>query len=276
MSEKAIYDLHTHSNLSDGSLSPAGLIELARENGVTHLAITDHDTVAAYDKLPPDPDITLLAGIELSCLWQGRSIHIVGLNINLESDVIKTAVNQQAQARHKRAEMIAAKLSKAGIKNTLEQALCIAGEASIGRPHFAQCLVDMGIVNNKEKAFRKYLGAGKPGDIKQQWPDLETVLAWIKGAGGTGVIAHPLKYRMTRSKLMMLVEEFKHFGGSAIEVCSGFQDKPSTSSLARLCRETGLMASTGSDFHHPQQKWALPGKQSALPQDCRPVWECWQ
>lgn len=276
MTQAFLYDLHTHTSLSDGSLCPTELFSLAKKQGVTHLAITDHDTVAAYQSLNTPTEIQLIPGIELSTLWQGRCIHIVGLNINIKSDAIIEATVHQATARFERAQQIADKLSKvANISNPLEKALALAGKATIGRPHFAEALVEMGVVSSKEKAFRKYLGAGKVGDIKQQWPDIPTTISWIRDAGGTAVIAHPLKYKMTRSKLLNLVDTFTSAGGKAIEVCSGSQQKEATYSLARLCTEKNLLASTGSDFHHPGQSWALPGSQARLPEHCVPVWQDW-
>lgn len=271
-------DFHCHTTASDGTLHPAELLDLAREREIDMLSITDHDTLDGYGQLDSTIEgIQLIPGIELSSQWNRRGVHIVGLNIDLSSPSIREAVQQQSDTRRERAEKIAEKLQKFGFENCFEGALSFAsGPNQIGRPHFAQYLVQIGAVSNIDQAFKRYLGSGKAGDIKDQWPQPETVIRWIREAGGVAVLAHPTKYNMTRTKLIELLDDFKSAGGEAMEVISGAQTPAVTRDMARLCREMGFEASCGSDFHSPNQQWAALGRVAPLPDNCTPVWQRWQ
>jgi hypothetical protein len=270
-------DLHTHTTASDGSLSPDELIRTAIKAGVSMLSITDHDTVSAYQTLREfvDDNLQLIPGIEFSSLWRSIGVHVVGLNIDLDSDTIKEAVNRQQNARNKRAEMIAEKLSKQGYKNVLEGAKRLAGEATIGRPHFARYLFTSGQIKSETQAFKKYLGQGKSCDIRAIWPETEQVISWIRDSGGTAVLAHPAKYKLTNMKLEELARDFLDAGGQAIEVISGQQAPALTDRLCRLSTRLGLQVSCGSDFHRPGQAWACVGSIDPLPATVQPVWESW-
>ena len=270
-------DFHCHTTASDGSLSPAALLELAEQREIDMLSITDHDTLNAYHQIAEtDNAIQIIPGIELSSQWKRRGVHIVGLNVGLSSPSILEAVEQQSNARRERAELIAEKLERLGFDG------CLAGAAShasgahqIGRPHFARHLVEIGAVSNIQQAFKRYLGAGKAGDIKDQWANPEKVIGWIRDAGGVAVLAHPTKYKLTRTKLIELLADFKAAGGEAMEVISGAQAPSVTRDMARLCQDTGLDASCGSDFHAPNQEWAALGKVAPLPENCTPIWRRW-
>ena len=204
-------------------------------------------------------------------------IHIVGLNFDPDNTVLMTGVKQQTESRDTRAEMIAERLAKKGIVGALEGAKLEAGDDGVvGRPHFAKYMVKAGYVSTVNQAFKSYLGAGKPGDVKQLWPDIATAISWITAAGGVAVLAHPDKYNMTRTKLRRLLEEFAAAGGQAMEVVSGHQDKQLTHYLAQLADRFELHASCGSDFHVPDQPWQELGKCSPLPESCEPVWRLWQ
>jgi len=269
-------DFHCHTTASDGSLSPSALLQRAEDLGLQTLSITDHDTVEAYrqlDKLPAN--LRLIPGIELSCQWQKRGIHIVGLSLDIDSDAIREAEKHQKEARVSRAEMIAEKLEKYGVEAPLEGAMAIANGGSIGRPHFARHMVETGFVANQRAAFKKFLGSGKPCDIKVHWPAISQAVEWIRAAGGVAVLAHPGKYKMTRTKLVELIETFRSCGGEAIEVVSGRQIPSETRDFARLCEQFGLLASWGSDFHSPDQSWLDLGKYSRVPEQLKPVTDRW-
>ncbi len=271
-----LYDLHSHSSASDGILSPAALVSRASANNVSVLALTDHDTVAGIHEARAQAErenLQLIAGIEFSSQWQGRSIHIVGLDIDPDSAALQGAVAQQAAVRTRRAERIAAKLERLGFAGALAAAQGFAGDAVIGRPHFARFLVEAGHVKNTEQAFKKYLGAGKAGDIKQDWPDFEQVIAWIHQAGGLAVLAHPCKYKMTRSKLCAMVQAFADLGGDALEVVSGPQSPNQTRDMLGIAVKFGLKVSCGSDFHQPGQVWQELGKFASLPEDVDGIWQ---
>ncbi len=267
-------DLHTHTNASDGSLSPIELLRLAEDQGVELLAITDHDTLDAYQHLPASTPIRIVPGIELSTHWTGIGVHILGLNIDLADDTLKVAVNQQKQSRINRAKQIAQRLHR-------RHGIDFRGDVDhtqpntwLGRPDFAKAMVRAGIVETEAAAFKRYLGRGKVGDIKTEWPPLGNIVNWITQCGGTPVLAHPLSYKLTNAKLGRLLHDFKRAGGQAIEVISGPQDIQRTNYLARLSIQHDLLASAGSDFHRPS-KWSLPGRIAQLPTSCLPVWQQW-
>jgi predicted metal-dependent phosphoesterase TrpH len=270
-------DLHTHTNASDGVLSPEQLFEQAKLAGINILSVTDHDTVAAYTSLQEcsDHSIRIVPGIEFSSIWRKTGVHIVGLNIDLDCATLKSAIAEQRTARLQRAETIANKLSKLGFTDTLEGAKKVANGAILGRPHFARFLVESGQVKTISIAFKKFLGQGKPGDVKENWPALETVIGWITTAGGTAILAHPAKYKLSNLRLQELTKDFSDAGGHGLEVISGKQDEVITSRLGKLSQQHGLLASCGSDFHQPGQSWAELGNVKALPAGCTPVWESW-
>lgn len=272
-----LYDLHTHSNCSDGQLSPTELVTLAIANKVDVLALTDHDTVVGVveAKAVAGNDLHIITGIELSSVWKGRNIHVLGLNIDIESPALKAVLETQAKARLARAKTISQKLAKAGVAGAWEGVQHYAKGDNIGRPHFAQYLVDSGYVNNFAQAFKRYLGTGKIGDVKQQWPELAAVITWVNAAGGTAVLAHPDKYGLTRTKLYALLQDFVDAGGTGIEVVSGTQQPTVTSKLIRAALDFSLLVSCGSDFHSSENGWQSPGKMSELPQGYKTVWDDW-
>ena len=268
-------DLHCHTMHSDGVLTPLELIKRAKEKGVELLSITDHDTMAAYREPIDIQGLTLIPGIELSTTWKNLNVHIVGLNVDPGSQAMLEATSQQSEARDRRAELISKALEKKGLTDTLQGARLLAGGSQIGRPHFARHLVNTGICNSLNTAYKKYLGAGKVGDIKSLWASMETVIQWIINAGGLPVLAHPAKYKLTRTRLRSLVKDFKAQGGIGLEVVSGSQQKDITTMLGNLAEEFDLLASCGSDFHTPENSWSELGKISPLPVNTRPVWNCW-
>lgn len=278
MLEPMISDLHTHTTASDGKLSPAELLGAAADAGVSVLAITDHDTVAGLLELhePARGQCSVIAGIELSTTWKKTGIHILGLNIDPGNATLAAGIRRQQTAREQRAEIIAARLAKLGLVDTLAGAAAIANDtAQLARPHFAQYLVESGQVGSLQLAYRKYLGPGKAGDVRDFWPPMPEVIDWIAAAGGVAVLAHPGKYRLSKLKLAELVQDFRAAGGRGLEVISGQQEPALTAQLGALANRHGLYASCGSDFHGPGQIWAQLGKVAALPPEALPVWEAW-
>jgi len=269
------FDLHCHTTASDGTLTPQELVDRALSRDLELLSITDHDSVEAYRNLSVPGGLRIVPGVEFSCQWRKYSIHIVGLGIDLDATVMAEAVAHQSVARNRRAEMIAERLQKYGVEDPLEGALREAAGGTVGRPHFARHLVNTGFVASESIAFKKFLGAGKPCDIKVGWPSPEQVIAWIRGAGGVAVLAHPGRYGMTRTRLVSFLEEFSQWGGEAMEVVSGRQLPADTRQFASLCRQFGLAASAGSDFHSPAQSWLDLGVFSTLPPDVPLVWSRW-
>ena len=273
-----IADLHTHTTASDGILRPQELVSRAKLSGVQLLAITDHDTVAGLaeaQRAADEQNIQLVNGIELSCEWAGRSIHIVGLNLDITSEPLKAAIAKQAAVRGKRAYIIAERLEKVGVKDAYAGAKAIAGEAEMGRPHFAKHMVDIGFIRSIDQAFKRYLGNGKIGDVKQDWMTIEQAVAAIHAASGRAVFAHPDKYKQTRTKLREALTVFKEAGGDGIEIISGLQTPNITRDMVQLCRQFELLASCGSDFHDPKAGWQALGGFGKLPPELTPVWHDW-
>lgn len=278
------FDLHCHTTASDGKLAPSALVARAAERGVRTLAITDHDTVDGFrsaKQAAADHGIRLISGIELSCVWGGATIHIVGLNFDPQSEVMLAAEQAQIEARKQRSVIIAEKLSKKlRHEINIKDIQAIAGgdgEPSelVGRPHFAQYLIDHKLVADMGSAFRKYLGAGKIGDVKANWPELEKVVRWIVESGGTAVMAHAHLYNMTRTKLRACMDDFVDAGGSALEVAYGKMDANQQGQMVALAKDYSLLGSCGSDFHGPNRFGLDLGVMPAFPKDIKPVWSNW-
>ena len=274
---RMLADLHSHTTASDGSLDTGALVAIAEAAKIDMLAITDHDTVAGLQAFSPEPGsrCRIIPGIELSTTWRKTAIHVLGLNIDINSRALADGIERQQTARCERADVIAARLGKLGLHGTLEGAMTLAGAAGVSRVHFANYLVESAQVKSLQEAYGKYLGPGKPGDVKSLWASLDEVIEWIAAAGGVSVLAHPAKYRLTNLKLEELVHDFRAAGGQGLEVLSGKQDASLTRRLGKLANRMGLMASCGSDFHRPGQGWAELGAVQSLPADCTPVWAHW-
>lgn len=278
-SERKIYDLHCHSDKSDGILSPAALVSRAKQKDVSVLALTDHDTIAGWalaSEAAANEGIALIAGVEFSTQWRQRNVHIVGLAFDPDSAAIRSVLAKQSERRNERAQQIGDKLERVlgpGLRAVAERE---AAGGAIGRPHFARAMVELGLVASVEQAFGKYLGNGKIGDIKQFWPDMHECIDAIREAGGIAVLAHPCKYKLTRTKLCDLLGDFCEAGGGALEVVSGRQPAGEVEDMARLALRFELRASCGSDFHMPGQPWNELGTMTAMPSGVEPVWRFWQ
>ena len=247
-----IVDFHTHSLASDGALEPSDLLLQAKEAGVSRFAITDHDTLAGYLSVKDTQaaqDVGLISGVELSCRWAKTTIHVVGLGFDDSAAEIIDMVTSLSDARIERAKTIAQRLENAGFSGALDGALNVANGSQIGRPHFAQWMLDTGHVASLTEAFDKYLGAGKVGDVKAFWPAMADVVHAITASGGVAVLAHPLKYRLTGMKLRALINDFKAAGGTCLEILNGRQPEVDMKRLSQMAQSSDLLVSAGSDFH---------------------------
>jgi len=266
-----------HSTASDGALSPTELVALCAERGLSHMALTDHDTmdgVAEAAKAAREADIYLMPGCELSTRWRGIGIHVVALMPDGATGPMAEGLVRQRQARIERASVIAEWLEKIGLDDALAKARAQAGsERPLGRPDFARALVADGLVKDFAEAFKRYLGSGKKGDVKAQWPEIGEAVGWIVDAGGVAVVAHPLRYGLTRRKRGQLMDTFVEAGGQAVELVNGQQNADTTRDLARQLVERDLYASLGSDFHFPGSH-AAPGSMSVVPRTgAPPIWQ---
>ncbi|MGP9830975.1 PHP domain-containing protein [Marinobacter sp. NSM] len=272
---KPCIDLHCHSTASDGALTPEDLVARASEQGVSHLALTDHDTIAGLAQARArgqELGLSLISGVELSCVWRSHTIHVVGLDFDEADPAFLKALAQQNENRWQRARLIADRLARLKVDGLLEKATALAGGDVPGRPHFAQVLVNAEVVPKTAHAFKRYLGSGKPGDVKACWPELSEVVQWITDAGGIAVLAHPRKYRLTATRLRELTADFRRAGGRAIEVSVSGQSSGDLGFVAELARREQLLASQGSDFHFPGAPWCELGRIMKMPEGLEPVW----
>ncbi len=274
-------DLHCHSNISDGLLSPAEVVRLAHANGCTLLALTDHDHTGGLAEARAEAQkcgIRLINGVEISVTWRKRTVHIVGLDFDDGNEDLQKLLAEVRKGRLKRLEAIAAKLEKRGIHGAYEGALALAANPEmVSRTHVAEFLINAGHVRNKQQAFTKYLGDGKPASVPHEWAGLAEAVAAVNGAGGLAVIAHPMRYGFSATAKRNLFEEFKAAGGAAIEVHSGNSDKNDRLNYALLAERYGLLASAGSDFHRQgDYSGGILGACPELPGNCKPVWDFFQ
>ncbi len=271
-------DLHCHSNISDGALPPREVVRLAHANGCTLLALTDHDHTGGLAEARQEAEalgLRLVSGVEISVSWRKRTIHMVGLNFDEQNSRLQTLLAQVRQGRLERFARMAEKLERRGFAGAYEGALALVPNREMAsRTHLAQWLIEQGHVRNKQQAFKKYLGDGKPAWVKHEWASLEQAVAAVLGAGGIAVIAHPIRYGLSATAQRNLFTEFKALGGQAIEVHSATTNLNDRLNYARLAEQHGFLASAGSDFHRAGDFGS--GKLGAcppLPERCRPVWQ---
>jgi len=273
-----VYDLHSHSLESDGTLTPTELVKRAAAMGVKVLALTDHDVTSGIPEAQNtavEAGLKLVPGVEVSVTWQGRTIHIIGLGIRYDDDVLAKGLAGLRELRNERGREIGERLGSAGVENACAGAKAYSHGAILSRTHFARFLVEAGYAKDIGKAFKKYLLRGKAGYVRCEWVGLEDCLGWIHGAGGQAVIAHPGRYPMGSGTVRRLLGEFRDGGGGAIEVVCGNNSENEIERFARLAGDFGLLASCGSDFHGPEQHWRELGRLSRIPEGCQPVWQDW-
>lgn len=275
----SIYDLHSHSTASDGTLSPTELVQRAATAGVDYLALTDHDTTDGLVEARAaamGTGLTLVPGVEVSVSWSGKTIHIVGLRVDEQDETLLQGLARLRTFRAWRAEEIGRRLLKqSGIAGAYEGAQSYAHGALVSRTHFARYLVEIGVAGSMQDVFKRFLVHNKPGHVPGQWASLEDVVGWIRGAGGVAVLAHPARYKQTATKLRALMGEFRECGGVAMEVVSGSHTPDEVRTMGRNAQQMELLASAGSDYHGPENPWIELGRLRALPEGCVPVWHDW-
>ena len=276
---RSLIDLHCHSTVSDGVLTPSDLVNHAAKKGVRVLALTDHDDVAGLDEareIAQQHGMRFINGVEISVTWRRRTLHIVGLKINPEYPPLVNGLAEIRAGRHTRAERMAESLEKIGVHGALEGAYQYSKGGIISRTHFARYLIEKGYAKDTKAVFKHYLVKGKPGYHEHQWASLEDALSWILGAGGIAVIAHPGRYDLGRVTLLELMHEFKTLGGKAIEVVTGSHSVDQYQTFAKLAHQFDLASSTGSDYHGKGQTYIEMGRLPTLPHGCVEVWRDWQ
>ena len=270
-------DLHCHSVVSDGTLTPEVLAKRAQANGVELWALTDHDEVGGQHRAAAaakSAGLKYLTGTEISVTFAGETVHIVGLGFDADNDDLVQGLKATRGGRTERAIEMSDGLAKVGIKGAYEGALKFVGNPElISRTHFARFLVESGVCSETNEVFRKYLTEGKPGYVQHRWASLKDAVGWITGAGGIAVIAHPARYRFTPNEEYALFIEFKAHGGRAVEVVTGSHSAAEFVRYAETAEEFGLAASRGSDFHSPEESRTDLGSLPFLPGKLTPVWE---
>jgi len=253
-------DLHTHSNVSDGSFSPSGLIHEAAKRGVSAIALTDHDSIGGLQEAAEtaaQQGIRFIPGIELQIVWDGESggeFHLLGLGIKNPSPGFYAAVKELNQRREQRNLKIVERMNEAGISASYDEIKAMSNETrssghSIGRPHFATYLVQRKIVKNREQAFVLYLGKGKPFFMPKAGLEFEMAAAVIKESGGIAVLAHPMSLFLAWGRLPDAIKNLKERGLDGLEAWHPTAKTAACKRLEELGKSLGLIVTAGSDFH---------------------------
>ena len=269
-------DLHCHSSISDGTLAPEALAARAKANGVELWALTDHDELAGQERARDAAralGLATLGGVEISVTFLDTTVHVVGLGIDSDDAQLLRGLAATRGGREARAREMAAGLAEVGIVGAYEGALRHVGNPElISRTHFARHLVESGVCADTQEVFRRFLVEGKPGYVAHRWATLADAVAWIDGAGGVAVIAHPARYRFSPIEEYALFTEFKGHGGRGVEVTTGSHSAAEAVRYAGTAREFELLASRGSDFHSPDESRVDLGALPPLPAGLTPVW----
>ena len=270
-------DLHCHSVVSDGTLTPEELAARAKANGVELWSLTDHDEIGGQHRAAAaarSQGMAYLTGTEISVTFAGNTVHIVGLGFNPDNTALAQGLAATRAGRGERAQEMAAQLAQVGIHGAYEGALKFVGNPElISRTHFARFLVETQVCRDTNEVFRKYLTEGKPGYVPHRWATLGDAVRWINEAGGLAVIAHPARSKFTANEEYALFSEFKAHGGAGVEVVTGSHTAAEYVTYAAMAEEFGLAASRGSDFHSPDESHTDLGTLPYLPGHLTPIWE---
>ena len=273
-------DLHCHSCVSDGTLTPEALAQRAKERGVELWALTDHDEIGGQQRAQEAAlalGLAYLTGTEISVSFCGQTVHIVGLGVDIDDAPLAAGLAATRAGRRTRAERMADSLARAGIAGAFEGALAYVGNPElISRTHFGRFLVERGVCADAHEVFRRFLTEGKPGFVPHRWATLRDAVRWITGAGGLAVIAHPARYRFTPIEEYALFTEFVALGGRGVEVLTGSHSTAEQAQYGQVALEYGLLASRGSDFHAPGESRTELGALPDLPGRLTPVWTALQ
>ena len=271
-------DLHNHSYYSDGVLSPTKVVRLAKEQGCDMFALTDHDTVDGLAEAELEASklgMQFVPGVEVSAMWSNMTIHILGLGVDAENEVLQAGLKQHQDFRQLRAEKMARGLGGAGVVGAMEKTQAIAKKGMITRTHFAQMLIQEGVCKDMRSVFKRFLTGKKPGGVGGKWAQFDEAIEWIHAAGGKAVLAHPLRYRMTNTKVKRMMGDLVANGCDGVEVVTGSSNADEITLMSQWARELGLLASSGSDYHGwPNQRIRI-GHLQDMPNVNETVWKDW-
>jgi len=271
-------DLHCHSYYSDGVLSPSEVVLLAKKEGCDVFALTDHDTTDGLIEAQQQADksgLSLVHGVEISAMWSNMTVHILGLGVDINNEILQMGLKQHQEFRQLRAEKMARGLGGAGVFGALEKTQAIAKKSMITRTHFAQMLVQEGVCKDMKSVFKRFLTGKKPGGVGGKWAEYDEVISWIHAAGGKAVLAHPLRYRMTNTKVKRLLNHLSGAGLDGVEVVTGSSSSDEITLVSQWVKEFGLSASVGSDYHGWSGQRVRIGHLQDMPSANKTVWRDW-
>ena len=270
-------DLHTHSRVSDGVLTPTELVRRAHHHGVKMMALTDHDEVGGIAEAKAEAarqGIQLVSGVEVSITWAGTTIHIVGLHVNEDDPQLISRLWHNRHGRQARAERMGQRFAELGVEGAYQGALkYVTNPSLISRKHFARYLVEAGVCPSVKKAFDRYLKEGGPAYIAHRWATLAEAVQWIQEAGGIAIVAHPGRYDLSDLAMHEFLHEFKQLGGVGIEVVTGSHTPDQYLEYAKVANRYGFLASVGSDFHAPGESFVDVGCLPDFPCKVSPVFD---
>lgn len=276
-------DLHTHSNISDGTLTPQQLVEAAVEKSVHTLALTDHDTMDGLElaqEAAKNHEIKIISGVEISSQWsrpatkKNYGVHIVALNMQ-NPEPLQKALNQQKKIRAERSKQICDLLVPLIGEDIYADVLVKVDHIPdrVTRTHIAKTLVEKGIVTRPQQAFDKYIKEGKKAYVKFDGLSLEDTIQVIHESGGFAVLAHPTKYDLSATNIRYLIEIFAKFGGDAVELPPAIEPSSTRQMVDRMITEYDLKVSIGSDFHGDHMPWIKLGNVPSLKPGQVGIWE---
>lgn len=245
-------DLHTHSTASDGTYTPAQLMEYAHARNINAIALTDHDSIDGIieaQKKARELSMEFIPGIELSIQWPTGEFHLLGLGLQSPSKELLGAIDFLRQERDNRNIKMAQKLQEQGIAITYEEVVEKAGTKTIGRPHFASLMIEKGFIRQHQQAFDQYFAKGRPCYVERTGLDLEDAVKAIKTSGGIPVQAHPLSMYVSWGKMEDTMIDIQMHGVEGLEAWHPGTRVSEAYRLEELARKLGMTATAGSDFH---------------------------
>lgn len=276
-------DLHTHSNISDGTLSPQQLVEAAADKLIHTLALTDHDTMDGLvlaEEAAKNHEIKIISGVEISSQWsrpatkKNYGVHIVALYVQ-NPEPLQKALNQQKIIRAERSKQICDLLVPLIGQDIYADVIAKVDNIPdrVTRTHIAKTLVEKGIVTRPQQAFDKYIKEGKKAYVKFDGLGLEETIQVIHDSGGFAVLAHPTRYDLSATNIRYLIEIFAKFGGDAVELPPAIDPSSTRQMVDRMIAEQGLKVSIGSDFHGDNMPWVKLGQVPSLKPGQIGIWE---
>ena len=276
-------DLHTHSNISDGTLSPELLVHAALEKGIHTLALTDHDSMDGLilaENIAKNHPIQIISGVEISSQWSRPStnksygVHIVALNMQ-NPEPLQRLLEQQKTIRAERSKQICDLLIPLIQMDIYPDVIAqVDGEADrVTRTHIAKSLVAKGVVSRPQQAFDKYIKEGKKAYVKFDGLGLEETIKVIHESKGYAVLAHPTRYDLSATNVRYLIELFAQHGGDAIELPPAIEPLSTRQMVDRMIEQFDLKVSVGSDFHGDNMPWIKLGSIPKVKEGQVGIWE---